>query len=300
MVSMHYLLHVEDDDPTTHFVGDNKSDTSHEHPESPPKHMDLTDPLDLFNGSPPENCSAEARHASSVFANGVYHQLHNSTNPTPATAYTFDDRFKDFVRSNARMILLKPPLKAYSNNPHKNGALPKTLFYLTLDAVETKSNKWKEDHLPPGQLQDDPAALKAYCDAVGDLLKYQRRNLQTLLLANILETKRITITGNVPNRKEMLTAIYEELPPKAEKLTVAQIKHKRNPSGSKLTNDLVFCVIQPRNFKKRHAQLVLDKDTKLFSRKRRFVDIPKADFTVPTIEDVRRSMPPSTFTDIGI
>jgi hypothetical protein len=99
------------------------------------------------------------------------------------------------------MILLKPPLKAYSNNPHKNGALPKTLFYLTLvcrlspsivpvsesiacyvqDAVETKSNKWKEDHLPPGQLQDDPAALKAYCDAVGDLLKYQRRNLQTLV-----------------------------------------------------------------------------------------------------------------------
>jgi hypothetical protein len=63
---MHYLLHGEDDDPTTHFVGDNKSDTSHEHPESPPKHMDLTDPLDLFNGSPPENVNTNNPHLMRV------------------------------------------------------------------------------------------------------------------------------------------------------------------------------------------------------------------------------------------
>jgi hypothetical protein len=90
------------------------------------------------------------------------------------------------------MILLKPNLEAYSNNPHKNGALPKTLYYLTLvsrfpllvipvaecnppsiqDAVDKQSNEWKEDHLPPGQLLEDPAALEAYRDAIGDLLKY--------------------------------------------------------------------------------------------------------------------------------
>jgi hypothetical protein len=99
------------------------------------------------------------------------------------------------------MILLKPNLEAYSNNSHKNGVLPKTLYYLTLvslfpllaipvaecnqlfiqDSVDKQSKKWKEDHLPPGQLQEDPAALEAYCNAVGDLLNYQRSNLQTLV-----------------------------------------------------------------------------------------------------------------------
>ncbi|PLW29216.1 hypothetical protein PCANC_27513 [Puccinia coronata f. sp. avenae] len=150
-------------------------------------------------------------HASLVFANGAYHQLHNSTNPAQTITYTFDDRFKDFVRLSAWMILFKPNLEAYSNNPHKNGALPKTLYYLTLDAVDKQSDKWKEDHLQHGQLQEDPEALEAY---------------RNVLLANILKTKRITINGAVPNCKEMLTAIYEELLPKAEKLTVAQIQHE--------------------------------------------------------------------------
>jgi hypothetical protein len=39
---------------------------------------------------------------------------------------------QDFVRASARMFLLKPTLEVYSNNPHQNGEIPKTLFYLTL------------------------------------------------------------------------------------------------------------------------------------------------------------------------
>jgi hypothetical protein len=38
----------------------------------------------------------------------------------------------------------------------------------------------------------------------------------------------------------------------------------------------------------RHAQLVLDKDSNLFSQKRKFVNISKTNITVPTIEDVRK------------
>jgi hypothetical protein len=44
-----------------------------------------------------KKCSAEARHASLVFVNGAYHQLHNSTNPAQTITYTFDDRFKASV-----------------------------------------------------------------------------------------------------------------------------------------------------------------------------------------------------------
>jgi hypothetical protein len=103
------------------------------------------------------------------------------------------------------MILLKPTLEAYSNNPHRNGALPQTLYYLTLvscyffrilfclctsakqltsfhyqDAIDQQSDDWKEDHLAPGQLQDDPVAHEAYREAVGELLKHQRSNLRTM------------------------------------------------------------------------------------------------------------------------
>ncbi|KAH9452082.1 hypothetical protein Pst134EA_026017 [Puccinia striiformis f. sp. tritici] len=81
--------------------------------------------------------------------------------------------------------MLNPALEAYSNNPRRNGALPRTLYYLTLDAVDQQSDEWKEDHLAPGQMHNDPAALEAYRDAVGELLKHQRSNLRTLVVVHI-------------------------------------------------------------------------------------------------------------------
>ncbi|KAA1081365.1 hypothetical protein PGT21_034693 [Puccinia graminis f. sp. tritici] len=175
-------------------------------------------------------CDPEARHANMIFAMAAYHQLSVQSNMSLAANHLYDNRFKDFVRTQARMILLNPTLEAYSNNPHLNGALPKTLYYLTLDAVDQQSSatEWKEDHLASKQLQDDPVALENYREAVGELLKHQRSNFRTLLLANILKTKRITIKGPVPNRHEMLTSIYQDLPPKGEKLTATQIQAQVN------------------------------------------------------------------------
>jgi hypothetical protein len=42
---------------------------------------------------------------------------------------------KSFVRTNARMTFLIPTLEAYSNNPNKSGALPKTLYYISLVSI---------------------------------------------------------------------------------------------------------------------------------------------------------------------
>ncbi|KAA1079070.1 hypothetical protein PGTUg99_012029 [Puccinia graminis f. sp. tritici] len=44
------------------------------------------------------------------------------------------------------------------------------------------------------------------------------------------------------------------------------------------------------DFQRHHAQLVLDKDNELFSHLKRFDKINKEDFTVPSLEDVRKSM----------
>ncbi|PLW44622.1 hypothetical protein PCANC_10101 [Puccinia coronata f. sp. avenae] len=124
-------------------------------------------------------CSPAARHANLVFSNAAYHQLGETKIPA-SSAYVYNERFREFVRMKAWMFLLIPGLEAYSNNPHKNGALAKTLYYLSLDAVDKQPNDWKEDHLPSSQIQEDPAALDAYRTLMGTLLKYQCSHLREL------------------------------------------------------------------------------------------------------------------------
>ncbi|KAA1126258.1 hypothetical protein PGTUg99_021405 [Puccinia graminis f. sp. tritici] len=262
-------------------------------------------------------CTPEARHASIIFLNAAFHQLSMKSLDVGSTPHVFDDRFRDFVRVHARMYLLDPTLEAYSNNPLRNGALPRSLYFLTLDAIDQQSDEWKEDHLAPGQLNDDPVALDAYREALGELLKHQRSNLRTLLLANILETQRISIKGSVPNQQELLTSIYQELPPRNDKMTTVKIQaqvtqnwamrlrmcyarlvmvhyyvHKSRKTSQWLEIDERLATLRTssREFQKHHAHLVFQKDQELFSKKLNFSDIPKENFTVPTLDAVRISL----------
>ncbi|PLW41419.1 hypothetical protein PCANC_12034 [Puccinia coronata f. sp. avenae] len=125
-------------------------------------------------------CSPKDMHANVIFANAAYHQLGSTANTGGAVAHIFNDTFRDFVLMKAWMILLILSLKEYSNNPHKNGTLPKTLYYCCLDAVDKQPNSWKADHLAPGQLDDDPTALQVYRGTMGKLLKHQRIHVRTL------------------------------------------------------------------------------------------------------------------------
>ncbi|KAA1092926.1 hypothetical protein PGT21_018116 [Puccinia graminis f. sp. tritici] len=244
-------------------------------------------------------CPPEDRYIGNLFANGAYHQLDS------------------FVRTNSRMFLLKPTLEAYSNNPHNNGSLPKTLFYLTIDAVDKQPDQWKKDHLCPAQLKKDPDALRLYRDAVGELLKYQRSNLRTLLLHNILKTKKILVDGAVPARKVMIAAIYKELPPKGSKMNEKEIEHQVATNSAmraqmcytrlvmvhyyahKSSKDSQWAEIDERlailrgssyDFQLHHAVLVLNKDFSLFSQGKEYANMSKEDFTVPNLEDVQRSI----------
>ncbi|KAA1092577.1 hypothetical protein PGT21_007679 [Puccinia graminis f. sp. tritici] len=151
-------------------------------------------------------CPPEDRYIGNLFANGAYHQLDVRNINRSQVTHAYDECFR-------------PTLEAYSNNPHNNGSLPKTLFYLTLDVVEKQPDQWKKDHLCPAQLKNDPDALRLYRDAVGELLKYQRSNLRTL-------TKKIHVDGAVPARKVMIAAIYKELPPKGSKMNQTEIDHQ--------------------------------------------------------------------------
>ncbi|KAA1126581.1 hypothetical protein PGTUg99_028794 [Puccinia graminis f. sp. tritici] len=242
-------------------------------------------------------CTLEARHANTIFAIAAFSQLKCS--PAPAAIHVFDERFRDFVRASARMILLKPTLEAYSNNPHRNGALPKTLYYLTLDAIDQQPDEWKEDHLAPESTREDPPALEAYRDAVGELLKHQRSNLRTLLLGNILETQRISIKGSVPNRHEMITAIYEDLPPRTAKMTASEIQHQVNTNWAMRIRmsyaRLVMVHYYVHKSKKTSQWMEIDerlgvlRDNELFSHMKHYNDIPKEEFTVPTLDDVRQA-----------
>ncbi|EFP93186.2 uncharacterized protein PGTG_19425 [Puccinia graminis f. sp. tritici CRL 75-36-700-3] len=259
----------------------------------------------------------EARHASLVFTNGAYHQINYQDNSSQKAGFAYGNTFRDFVRASARMLLLKPTLEAYSNNPHQNGEIPKTLFYLTLDAVEKQPDAWKTDHLPTSGLRDDPDVLNRYREVIGELLKYQRSNLRTLLLADILVTKKKPVVGVIPNRGQLLALIYEELPPKSSKLNESEIKHqvrsnfamrarmcyarlvmvhyyihrsKKESQWVEIDERLGILRGSSFDFQKKHADLVLQKDAALFSHKKKFCELSHADLTIPTLEDVRNEL----------
>ncbi|EFP86453.1 uncharacterized protein PGTG_12409 [Puccinia graminis f. sp. tritici CRL 75-36-700-3] len=248
-------------------------------------------------------CPPEERHANVVFANAAFHQLDAEKHNSPVV-HAYNDALKDFVRMKARMFLLIPSLEAYSNNPHKDGTLSKSLYYLTLDALEKKSDDWKEDHLPPAVIQGDSAALE--------------------LLSNVLETQRILIKGDVPDRDSMLASflllgIYVDLcqSPTKQRKDVQNTDQDSsyyecsdaNSNGlCKASNGLLLCshakqaitvgrnrrkIVIPSNFIERfqqaHAHLVFLKDDEMFSHKKRFkliLEELRDALVVPTLHDV--------------
>ncbi|KAA1085623.1 hypothetical protein PGT21_013149 [Puccinia graminis f. sp. tritici] len=162
------------------------------------------DPAHLKISLLTSKCAPEARHANSIFANAAFHQL-DEAKQNGTVNHIYDKAFK----TKAWMFFLIPSLEAYSNNPHKNGTLARSLNYLTLDAIEKQSDDWKEEHLPPALIQETEGALGAYWN---------------FLLANILETQRISIKGAVPHRDKMIAGIYSDLPPNNEKMSRSQIE----------------------------------------------------------------------------
>ncbi|KAA1106116.1 hypothetical protein PGT21_029174 [Puccinia graminis f. sp. tritici] len=220
-------------------------------------------------------CPPEERHANVVFANAAFHQLDAEKHNSPVV-HAYDDALKDFVRMKARMFLLIPSLEAYSNNPHKDGTLSKSLYYLTL------------------------------------------------LLSNVLETQRILIKGDVPDRDSMLASIYADLPPNNEKMSKTQIKtqvttnapmrirmvyarlvmvyyyvHMPNKPSQWVEIDerLRFLRTSLKEFQQAHAHLVFLKDDEMFSHKKRFkliLEESRDALVVPTLHDVRASMASSS------
>ncbi|WAQ81354.1 hypothetical protein PtA15_1A694 [Puccinia triticina] len=200
---------------------------------------------------------SEALDAAFIFSNGVYHQLAVSKNVGPAqrTTYTCDTTFKDFVRETAQLILLKPTTDAYSNNPHSNGTIPNSLFFLTLDTLNRQPNNY-------------------LCD---------------MLLINTQETKKIKVNGPIPNCKDLLTKIYKNLPPfKRTKANKGQDHATRTiHNGWTSMTDCAFYAVHHMHSKN---IIVLNKDFELFSHNRYYKEIDKAKFTVPTIEEVQASV----------
>ncbi|WAQ86738.1 hypothetical protein PtA15_7A466 [Puccinia triticina] len=256
---------------------------------------------------------SEAPNAVVIFSNGAYHQLALSKTICPArnAPYTYDKTFKDFVRETAQLILLKPTIDAYSNNPHNDGTIPNSLFYLTLP------DQWKEDHTAPSDVIDTLARLADYCRLIADLLKYRRSYLRDMLLTNTQETKKIKVNAPIPNRKDLLTKIYDNLPPKGHKLTEAKIaqqvkenyamraqicycrlvmvqslahKSRNNSQWSDINDRLRILRGSSYTFQEHHSVIVLNKDFELFSHKRYYNEIDKTEFTVPTIEEVQASV----------
>ncbi|KAA1100369.1 hypothetical protein PGTUg99_023941 [Puccinia graminis f. sp. tritici] len=251
-------------------------------------------------------CPTPERHANVMYGLLATQQHQSSIE----SSVPFGDTFKTFVRTNARMSFLIPTLEAYSNNPNKSGALPKSLYYISLDAVDKQPDEWRDDNLPPKQLKGESAALKLYTQVVGELLKHQRSHLRVLILTNILETKRIAITGPVPNRYALVTLIYSDLPPENRKWTEEQIKNRVESNWlmrirmAYLRLVLVYFYTHPSStgtqwgvidqrlsiLRKSTSEFQTMYDKELFSHGKQFHTIPKDQFSIPSVDDVNTAL----------
>ncbi|WAQ92206.1 hypothetical protein PtA15_16A112 [Puccinia triticina] len=234
---------------------------------------------------------SEAPDAAVIFFNGAYHQLAVSKNVGLAqrTTYTCDTTFKDFVRETAQLILLKPTIDAYSNNPHSNGTIPNSLFFLMLDTLDRQPNKWKQEHIPPPDVMETLQGLANYRRLIADLLKYRQSYLCDMLLLNTQETKKIKVNGPIPNRKDLLTKVdIQESPTKRTQANKGQDYATRTiHNGWTLMTDCAFYAVHHMHSKN---IIVLNKDFELFSHNRYYKQMDKAEFTVPTIEEVQASV----------
>ncbi|KAA1096737.1 hypothetical protein PGT21_026944 [Puccinia graminis f. sp. tritici] len=207
-------------------------------------------------------CPPEERHANVVFANAAFHQLDAEKHNSPVV-HAYNDALKDFVRMKARMFLLIPSLEAYSNNPHKDGTLSKSLYYLTL------------------------------------------------LLSNVLETQRILIKGDVPDRDNLCqspTKQQKDVQNTDQDSSYYECSDANSNGLCKASNGLLLCshakqaitvgrnrrkIVIPSNFIERfqqaHAHLVFLKDDEMFSHKKRFkliLEESRDALVVPTLHDV--------------
>ncbi|OAV94831.1 hypothetical protein, variant [Puccinia triticina 1-1 BBBD Race 1] len=315
-LSIDDLLYGDVDDPAN-FGG------AHHDPTTPDCHHNSCSPSDEFETNNPNNIFDLPPNRGDVNMAGPSASYNLSDDITEIaklackviSVHLFVD--SDFVRETAQLILLKPTIDAYSNNPHNDGTIPNSLFYLTLDTLDKQPDQWKEDHTAPSDVIDTLARLADYCRLIADLLKYRRSYLRDMLLTNTQETKKIKVNAPIPNRKDLLTKIYDNLPPKGHKLTEAKIaqqvkenyamraqicycrlvmvqslahKSRNNSQWSDINDRLRILRGSSYTFQEHHSVIVLNKDFELFSHKRYYNEIDKTEFTVPTIEEVQASV----------
>ncbi|EFP90061.2 uncharacterized protein PGTG_15909 [Puccinia graminis f. sp. tritici CRL 75-36-700-3] len=270
---------------------------------------------------------AAQQHQTSVEASVPYGDtfkvrlisLHLLTSPFRFILTSINLANKTFVRTNARMSFLIPTLEAYSNNPNKSGALPKSLYYLSLDAIHKQPDEWREDNLPPKQLKGESPALKLYAQVIDPEQHprdqkdrdYRSRPKSTCVGHNGEGLSRLPLASEMKANSGFV--IYSDLPPENRKWTEEQIRTRVESNWlmrirvAYLRLVLVYYYTHPsskgtqwgaiddrlailRNstseFQTMHATLVLKKDKELFSHSKHYKKIPTEQFTVPSVDDV--------------
>ncbi|OAV88546.1 hypothetical protein PTTG_29000 [Puccinia triticina 1-1 BBBD Race 1] len=122
-----------------------------------------------------------------------------------ARMHTFQRFFRTFVQSRAKEILLDPTLEIYSCEPVR-GAPPagRSLLEQVLDHVRTQSEDFKRDYLPPGYIDQEPAAEASVNSELRDRIKHEQGAMHNMLPTMVHDPQGRPITHPVPTLTNLI------------------------------------------------------------------------------------------------
>ncbi|WAQ88155.1 hypothetical protein PtA15_9A280 [Puccinia triticina] len=132
-----------------------------------------------------------------------------------ARLFSYSRHLWAFVQNRAKEILMDPFLEVYSCDPIQDGP-PAGRSLLEQDHVRIQSNKFKQDYLPAGYMDRDPAAVASVNSKLRDRLKHERGAMRNLLLSMVHSPSGQPLTHPVPTLTKLIIDMQSRMLPNSK------------------------------------------------------------------------------------
>ncbi|OAV99966.1 hypothetical protein PTTG_25121 [Puccinia triticina 1-1 BBBD Race 1] len=132
-----------------------------------------------------------------------------------ARLFSYSRHLWAFVQNRAKEILMDPFLEVYSCDPIQDGP-PAGRSLLEQDHVRIQSNKFKQDYLPAGYMDRDPAAVASVNSKLRDRLKHKRGAMRNLLLSMVHSPSGQPLTHPVPTLTNLIIDMQSRMLPNSK------------------------------------------------------------------------------------
>ncbi|EFP84908.1 uncharacterized protein PGTG_10379 [Puccinia graminis f. sp. tritici CRL 75-36-700-3] len=214
-----------------------------------------------------------------------------------ARSFPYAPVFKDFVKRQARELLMSKNLKVYGSDvPRGSPATLKSLLVLVLDHINGQPASFKRDYLPRGYADGDPGAVASVDSLVRSKLRKSRGIMRDLM--------RTSMTPTLPNSTALVAANTQEarghqthLKARLAYLRILTIFHwvARGPRDAgrqwrNIDEHLRHLDGMGRSYRTAFFRLILRLDRALFNGEQFFAGMDTNTIKLPTDQEVESLM----------